>query len=101
TQYACQQCGHTSPKWIGRCPSCQEWNTFVEERVMAPAADALPSWESSPIPFNEITGAETPRVSTGIAEFDRVLGGGVVAGSLVLLGGSPGVGTPTLLVDVA
>src|SRR5262245_58647686 len=100
-QFVCQQCGHTSPKWIGRCPSCQEWNTFVEERVTAAAPDAPPSWDSSPIRFTEITGVETPRVSTGIAEFDRVLGGGVVAGALVLLGGDPGVGKSTLMLDVA
>jgi DNA repair protein RadA/Sms len=101
TQYACQQCGHTSPKWIGRCPSCQEWNTFVEERVHAALGDPPPSWDSSPIRFTEITGIETPRVSTGIAEFDRVLGGGLVAGALVLLGGDPGVGKSTLMLDVA
>src|SRR5712691_7490621 len=101
TQYACQQCGHTSPKWIGRCPSCQEWNTFVEEQVTAAAADAPASWDSSPIRFTEITGVESPRVSTGIAEFDRVLGGGLVAGALVLLGGDPGVGKSTLMLDVA
>jgi DNA repair protein RadA/Sms len=101
TQYACQQCGHSSPKWIGRCPACQEWNTFVEEKIGPAAADAPPSWNSSPIPFTEITGTETPRVSTGVAEFDRVLGGGVVAGALVLLGGDPGVGKSTLMLDVA
>lgn len=101
TQYACQQCGHTSPKWIGRCPSCQEWSTFVEERVSVAADDGPASWDSSPIRFNEITGGETPRTSTGIAEFDRVLGGGVVAGALVLLGGDPGVGKSTLMLDVA
>jgi DNA repair protein RadA/Sms len=101
TQYACQQCGHSSPKWIGRCPSCQEWNTFVEERVTAAAVDAPASWNSSPIPFTEITGVETPRITTGINEFDRVLGGGVVAGALVLLGGDPGVGKSTLMLDVA
>jgi len=100
TQYACQQCGHTSPKWIGRCPSCQAWNTFVEERIAA-IADSPPSWDSAPVPFNEITGVETPRVSTGIGEFDRVLGGGVVAGALVLLGGDPGVGKSTLMLSVA
>jgi DNA repair protein RadA/Sms len=100
TQYACQQCGHTSPKWIGRCPSCQQWNTLVEERITA-AVDSPASWDSSPIPFNEITGVETPRVSTGINEFDRVLGGGLVAGALVLLGGDPGVGKSTLMLDVA
>src|SRR5579883_2089053 len=101
TQYACQQCGHTSAKWIGRCPACQEWNTFVEEKITSTAVDAPPSWDSSPIPFTDITGVETPRVSTGVAEFDRVLGGGVVAGALVLLGGDPGVGKSTLMLDVA
>jgi DNA repair protein RadA/Sms len=100
TQYVCQQCGASSPKWIGRCPSCQEWNTFVEERITA-AAGASPSWDSAPIRFTEITGVEAPRVSTGIAEFDRVLGGGVVTGALVLLGGDPGVGKSTLMLDVA
>src|SRR5437899_11930809 len=100
-QYVCQQCGATSPKWIGRCPSCQQWNTFVEERITAAAIDAPASWDSSPIRFTEITGVEAPRVQTGIAEFDRVLGGGVVAGALVLLGGDPGVGKSTLMLDVA
>lgn len=100
TQYACQQCGHSSPKWIGRCPSCQHWNTFVEERVTA-VSDVLPSWDSVPILFSEITGVDTPRLVTGLAEFDRVLGGGVVAGALVLLGGDPGVGKSTLMLDVA
>src|SRR5437867_3996509 len=101
TQYVCQQCGAASPKWIGRCPSCQQWNTFVEERVAAVATDAPPSWDSTPIRFTDITGIETPRVSSGITEFDRVLGGGVVAGALVLLGGDPGVGKSTLMLDVA
>jgi DNA repair protein RadA/Sms len=101
TVYACQQCGATSAKWIGRCPSCQQWNTFVEERVTAAAVDAPASWDSTPIRFSEITGIETPRFPTGIAEFDRVLGGGIVAGALVLLGGDPGVGKSTLMLEVA
>src|SRR2546428_1193308 len=100
TQYVCQQCGQTAPKWIGRCPSCQQWNTFVEERITA-VVESPASWVSSPIPFNDITGVETPRVSTGVGEFDRVLGGGVVAGALVLIGGDPGVGKSTLMLDVA
>src|SRR5712671_4296613 len=100
TQYVCQQCGTPSPQWIGRCPSCQQWNTFVEERITA-AVDSPSSWDSSPIRFDEITGIECPRVTTGINEFDRVLGGGVVAGALVLLGGDPGVGKSTLMLDVA
>src|SRR2546422_1898188 len=101
TQYVCQQCGAASPKWIGRCPSCQQWNTFVEERVTAATTDAPALWDSAPIRFTDITGIETPRVSSGITEFDRVLGGGVVAGALTLLGGDPGVGKSTLMLDVA
>ena len=100
TQYVCQECGSNSPKWIGRCPSCQQWNTFVEERV-TPALESSASCDSSPVRFAEITGAEAPRVTTGIGEFDRVLGGGLVAGALVLLGGDPGVGKSTLMLDVA
>jgi len=100
TQYVCQQCGQTAPKWIGRCPSCQQWNTFVEERIGA-VVESPASWESSPIAFNDITGVDTPRVSTGVGEFDRVLGGGLVPGALVLLGGDPGVGKSTLMLDVA
>jgi DNA repair protein RadA/Sms len=105
TQYACQQCGHISPKWIGRCPSCSAWNSLVEERA-APStassgADDRRSWDSTPVAFEEIAGADVPRTPTGIAEFDRVLGGGVVPGALILLGGDPGVGKSTLMLDVA
>ena len=100
TQYVCQQCGHTSPKWIGRCPSCQQWNSLVEERI-TPAAEGGASWDSTPVAFNEISAADVVRMPTGIEEFDRVLGGGVVPGALVLLGGDPGVGKSTLMLDVA
>src|SRR5436190_11312727 len=100
TQYACQHCGYVSAKWIGRCPSCQQWNSLVEERASPPEIRAK-SWDSTPQLFDEISGAETPRQPTGIAEFDRVLGGGVVAGALMLLGGDPGVGKSTLMLDVA
>ncbi len=99
TQYACHRCGYISTKWIGRCPSCQQWNSLVEERT-GNGTDALPSWDSTPVPFDRITGAETPRIPTGIEEFDRVLGGGVVPGALVLLGGDPGVGKSSLMLDV-
>ena len=100
TQYICQECGHTSPKWIGRCPACQQWNTFVEEPINA--GKTVPaSWNSTPVPLDEISGVEAARISTGIQEFDRVLGGGVVAGALVLLGGDPGVGKSTLMLEVA
>ena len=100
TQYVCQECGSYSAKWIGRCPACQQWNTFAEERT-TPVVKSPASWESSPVRFGEITCADVPRVTTGIGEFDRVLGGGVVAGGLVLLGGDPGVGKSTLMLDVA
>lgn len=101
TQYTCQQCGYASPKWIGRCPSCHQWNTLVEEPVIGAFEAPALSWDSSPTPFNQIAGIETPRLPTGIHEFDRVLGGGVVAGALMLLGGDPGVGKSTLMLDVA
>ena len=101
SQYVCQQCGHSSPKWVGRCPACQEWNTFVEEKVAPPRLARVPVSESVPIRFDALEGDDVPRMETGIAEFDRVLGGGVVAGALTLLGGDPGVGKSTLMLAVA
>ena len=102
THFSCRQCGHMSPKWIGRCPTCEEWNTFVEETIEAgsPRGGTLPP-AAPPIRFDTIEGAGVIRTATGIAEFDRVLGGGVVAGALVLLGGDPGVGKSTLMLQVA
>ncbi|MGH2348300.1 MAG: DNA repair protein RadA [bacterium] len=99
-QYVCQTCGHASPKWLGRCPSCGEWNTFVEEAVTpAISGPARATSAATPVAITEVeTGAE-PRTSTGIGEFDRVLGGGLVAGSLVLVGGEPGAGKSTLLLQ--
>ncbi|HEU4798262.1 MAG TPA: DNA repair protein RadA [bacterium] len=101
-QYVCQSCGHASPKWLGRCPECGEWNSLVEE---APAAAAhvrgAPSPSSAPIPITDVPEATEPRVSTGMAELDRVLGGGLVQGSLVLIGGEPGVGKSTLLTMIS
>ncbi|HEV7558111.1 MAG TPA: DNA repair protein RadA [Kofleriaceae bacterium] len=101
--YVCQACGHLELKWLGRCPACQEWSSFVEE--IAPATSARTSASGSadgqgPIPLGEVVelGAGD-RSTTGIGELDRVLGGGLVAGSLVLLGGDPGVGKSTLLVQ--
>ena len=102
TQFLCQQCGHASPKWIGRCPSCQQWNTFAEEQIATgDTPSASLTWDSSPVLFGEISGAETCRISTGIDEFDRVLGGGLVPGALVLLGGDPGVGKSTLMLQIS
>ena len=91
------------PKWLGRCPGCQEWNTFVEERIIEekePQRDLL-GLESSaiPVPLTEIKGEEKERLTIGMGEFDRVLGGGIVLGSLVLVGGDPGIGKSTLLLQ--
>jgi len=91
------------PKWLGRCPGCQEWNTFVEERIIEekqPERDLL-GLESSavPVPLTEIKGEEKERLTIGMGEFDRVLGGGIVLGSLILVGGDPGIGKSTLLLQ--
>ncbi len=98
--YTCQNCGYISTRWLGRCPECESWNSLVEEAVTSssPAlARALPV--APPQAISSISMAKTVRHSTGIGEFDRVLGGGIVAGSLVLLGGDPGIGKSTLLLD--
>ena len=106
TVFACQACGFESSKWLGRCPDCGEWNSMVEERQpVAPARAPQASFDlatgSRPKPYDQIDGAEADRVPSGIDEFDRVLGGGIVPGSLVLIGGEPGIGKSTLLLQVA
>jgi len=106
TIFACQACGFESSKWLGRCPDCGEWNSFVEERQEAsPSARRLgsPALEigGKPRPYDAVDGGEAERISSGIDEFDRVLGGGIVPGSMVLIGGEPGIGKSTLLLQVA
>jgi len=104
TIFSCSACGAQSPKWHGRCPGCGEWNTLVEERAPAPGArggrsDGLGgpgAAAARAIPLRDVRVERTPRLHTGIGELDRVLGGGLVPGSLVLLGGSPGIGKSTL-----
>jgi DNA repair protein RadA/Sms len=104
TQFVCQSCGYQAPKWLGKCPGCQGWNSFVEERVIdekAPERDILGmEMETAPVPITEISAEEKGRFQIGIGEFDRVLGGGIVFGSLVLVGGDPGIGKSTLLLQV-
>lgn len=97
TIHVCQSCGFRSQKWLGRCPGCEEWNTFAEEasRIMAGPAPA------ASLAYPEISGDEIDRIPCGIGEFDRVLGGGIVPGSLVLIGGEPGIGKSTLILQVA
>jgi DNA repair protein RadA/Sms len=107
TVFSCQACGFQSSKWLGRCPDCGEWNSFVEERhEVAPAGRGRQAplgldIVASPKPYDVVDGAEADRVPSGIGEFDRVLGGGIVPGSMVLIGGEPGVGKSTLLLAVA
>jgi len=103
TVYVCSQCGLQSAQWHGQCPGCEEWNTLVEERVRAGARDARPPRGGSrqgprPVvrPLREVGASAVARMPTGIGELDRVLGGGLVPGSLVLLGGAPGIGKSTL-----
>ena len=102
-QFVCQECGHTSIRWLGRCPGCEEWNTFVEEieevASTHPRLAAQPA--SDPAPVTRVAASESDRLLTGIGEFDRVLGGGVVPGSVVLIGGDPGIGKSTILLQVS
>ncbi len=106
TVFACQACGFESSKWLGRCPDCGEWNSFVEERQeVAPPGKGRPAASlgptAKPLPYDLVDTAEAARVPSGIGEFDRVLGGGIVPGSMVLIGGEPGIGKSTLLLQVA
>ena len=100
--FVCQGCGHQEPRWLGRCPECGEWHTLIEEAVgPRPGAAraggaARPSAPLSPVPLASVEAEEQPRLPTGIGELDRVLGGGFVPGSVVLLGGDPGIGKSTL-----
>lgn len=100
--FACQACGFQSPRWVGRCPDCQAWNSLVEERVEAAATASrrsAPAVVATPAPIAEVTDASEERRQTGIGELDRVLGGGVVPGSVTLIGGDPGIGKSTLVLQ--
>jgi DNA repair protein RadA/Sms len=94
TVFSCTACGQQSPKWHGRCPGCGDWNTLVEEKPAA--ATRRTAARAAPIRLADVEAPQTARLSTGIGELDRVLGGGIVPGSLVLIGGSPGIGKSTL-----
>src|SRR3954468_4240103 len=99
TVFTCSTCGSTAAKWHGRCPSCGDWNTLVEEAAPVKAAGgrAAPAAVAArAVPLREVRAEEVARLRTGIGELDRVLGGGIVPGSVVLLGGSPGIGKSTL-----
>jgi len=102
TVFYCQSCGYESSKWMGQCPGCREWNSFVEEPVEKSSKTGAikTAGKAAPVMLKDITGSEDERVSSDISEFDRVLGGGIVKGSLVLIGGDPGIGKSTLLLQV-
>ena len=99
--FICQTCGYSSPKWMGRCPDCNGWNTIAEEIVNASPLSRSRDSEITPFVLDEIEYEKGDRLLTGIGEFDRVLGGGIVPGSVVLIGGDPGIGKSTLLLQVA
>ena len=102
TIFVCQSCSYQSAKWLGKCPECGEWNSLVEERARTPAArNGFAVRDVKAVAFNEIEPQDDLRISSGVTEFDRVLGGGIVPGTLVLIGGDPGIGKSTLLLQVA
>ena len=103
--FFCQECGYESAKWMGQCPACKEWNTFVEEKIDKKSVSSsgkmrAEAKEAKSVPLSAIKTTQEERITTQIAEFDRVLGGGIVRGSLVLVGGDPGIGKSTLLLQV-
>ncbi len=103
-RFACQNCGYVSPRWTGKCPECGEWNSFVEELVEEPRKKQESKGKKSDIqivPLSEVEVEEGKRITTGIEEFDRVLGGGMMPGSVVLIAGDPGVGKSTLMMQLA
>lgn len=99
TLYTCQKCGYQSAKWLGKCPDCGSWNSLAEEIVGRDGTDTNAGGSATPVSINQAGGEPERRHTCGIAEFDRVLGGGLVEGSLVLVGGDPGIGKSTLLLQ--
>ena len=106
TAFFCSECGYESPKWSGQCPACKEWNTMVEAPVRTQIKasvrkpDTFLRTDEKPSLISEINAEEKERITTGMEEFDRVLGGGIVKGSLILVGGDPGIGKSTILTQV-
>ena len=103
-KFVCQECGYTTPKTLGRCPNCKSWQSFAEEveTLITPSRHrGIGQVSREPEPISEITASEVERHLTGMLEFDRVLGGGIVPGSVVLIGGDPGIGKSTLLLQAS
>ncbi|HZI87219.1 MAG TPA: DNA repair protein RadA, partial [Pyrinomonadaceae bacterium] len=105
TIFACQNCGHQSRKWLGKCPECGEWNSLVEERARPTQKGGVRNGfklrDVEAVAYGEVESQDDVRITSGVTEFDRVLGGGIVPGTLVLIGGDPGIGKSTLLLQVA
>ena len=101
TVFFCNSCGYESAKWLGKCPACNEWNTFVEEKVVKQSGNKITSDKIAiPVSLKSIEQIKISRIKSGFDELDRVLGGGFVSGSLTLLGGEPGIGKSTLILQI-
>ena len=103
TVFVCSECGNESSKWLGKCPACNSWNSFYEQKIVESKNSSLKSKDitrNTPQKLNSYEAKETIRTSTSFEELDRVLGGGLVKGSLVLLGGEPGIGKSTLILQI-
>lgn len=101
TVFVCSECGYESPKWMGKCPACNTWNSFYEEKLVKSAGTKYEKKkEATPVILNDLQGKDVIRSKTGFGELDRVLGGGIVKGSLILLGGEPGIGKSTLILQI-
>ena len=103
TVFVCNECGYEASKWMGKCPACNSWNSFFEQKVFESKNSLLKAEDRQktvPQPLNKYEAKETLRTSTGFCELDRVLGGGLVKGSLILLGGEPGIGKSTLILQI-
>lgn len=101
TVFTCQNCGYQAPKWMGKCPDCSQWDSFIEEILTRTGKPVTGSEMTDPVIISDIASGRSNRTKTGIEEFDRAIGGGIVPGSLVLLGGEPGIGKSTLILQVA
>ena len=99
TIFVCQECGGQTPRWAGRCPDCGQWNSLKEENTVRSRGQRAVGDKESPMPINQVAVTKEIRFATGLTELDRVLGGGVVPGSIVLVGGDPGIGKTTLLLQ--
>lgn len=104
TVFSCQNCGYQTPKWLGRCPDCSSWNSFAEEDYAGPlikTKERVSLYKDGPVLLKDVEAKEEQRIKTDISELDRVLGGGIVAGSVVLIGGDPGIGKSTISLQVS